>query len=556
MAQKILGLDIGSHSIKAALFDTAFRAYTLTDLFQSAPLRLEEAHPEEHDIIIIESILQMIQKNNIDVKNVVTSLSGKSISNRMLKLPLPPKQLAKVLPFEIENYIPFPLEDLIIDHHIIQATKNETICLAAAAQKNIIENHINLLQRAGIQPSFITFDTISLYNLNQFVQPSAARTYAIVDMGYQKTSICIVTDQKLGLIRTLYTGARDLDEAIRNEMNLTLDQAAEVKEKHGILELEKQPLKSADLQRLSNCIKTVINPLFQEIFQSFHLFRSQDWIAPEAQKIEHVLFCGGSSLLRNLPEYFTQLLNIPSQRLYLLENQDPERASRPKEPLFATAVGVGLKVSARGKNAALIESINFRKGDFSFSKSLGDFQDKMVFFGKWILAIFVLAFIQLLFTNSDLRHRNSLAEKAAISEVKKIIPDDKSKTSKAAIKKLETKVQEIQQKQDVLTSGLNKTTALGVLRQLSVLILNDVQIDTKELSIEGNKITLRGDTDTFASVDKIVAYVQAFPEFSRVEKGDIRDTPEGKKSFQMTILVGEDGKDKDREKDKKPKGGK
>jgi hypothetical protein len=149
-----------------------------------------------------------------------------------------------------------------------------------------------------------------------------------------------------------------------------------------------------------------------------------------------------------------------------------------------------------------------------------------------------------------------LAEKAAISEVKKIIPDDKSKTSKAAIKKLETKVQEIQQKQDVLTSGLNKTTALGVLRQLSVLILNDVQIDTKELSIEGNKITLRGDTDTFASVDKIVAYVQAFPEFSRVEKGDIRDTPEGKKSFQMTILVGEDGKDKDREKDKKPKGGK
>ncbi|MEZ4845886.1 MAG: hypothetical protein R2877_02655 [Bdellovibrionota bacterium] len=64
MAQKILGLDIGSHSIKAALFDTAFRVYTLTDLFQSAPLHLDEAPPEEHDIIITESIQQMLQKQH------------------------------------------------------------------------------------------------------------------------------------------------------------------------------------------------------------------------------------------------------------------------------------------------------------------------------------------------------------------------------------------------------------------------------------------------------------------------------------------------------------
>ncbi|MEZ4845887.1 MAG: pilus assembly protein PilM [Bdellovibrionota bacterium] len=103
----------------------------------------------------------------------------------MLKLPLPPKQLSKVLPFEIENYIPFPLEDLIIDHHIIQSSKTETVCLAAAAQKNIIEHHIHLLGKVGIQPSFITFDTPLLYNLNQLIGGSV-KTYAIIDLGYQK----------------------------------------------------------------------------------------------------------------------------------------------------------------------------------------------------------------------------------------------------------------------------------------------------------------------------------------------------------------------------------
>lgn len=556
MAQKILGLDIGSHSIKAALFDTAFRAYTLTDLFQSAPLRLEEADPEEHDLIITESIQQMIQKNGIDTKNVITALSGKFISNRLLRLPLPPKQLAKVLPFEIESYIPFPLEDLILDHHIIQSSKTETVCLAAAAQKSIIQNHLAMLQKVGIQPSFVTFDTISLYNLNQFVAPQTSKTYAIIDLGYQKSSICIISNQKLGMIRTLYTGGRDIDEAIRTQLNLTLDQAAEVKEKHGILELDNQPLKSGDLQKLSNCIKGVVNPMFQEISQSLNLFRSQDWIPQDAHNIEHVLFCGGTSLLRNLPEYFTQLLRIPSQRLHLLEHQDSERASRPKEPLFATAVGIGLKVSGRGKNAALIESINFRKGDFSFSKSLGDFQDKIFFFGKWVLVIFALAFLQLLIKNNSLRHENNVIEKVALAEIKKIIPDNKSKTSKDGIKKLETKINELQEKQDVLTSGLSRTTALGILRQISVLITEDIKVDAKELSIERNKITMRGDTDAFSSVDKIIASVQGYPEFTRVEKGDIRETPDGKKTFQMTILVGEEGEEgrpanKDKDKRKK-----
>ncbi len=484
----------------------------------------------------------MIQKNHIDTKNVITALSGKFVSNRLLKLPLPAKQISKVLPFEIENYIPFPLEDLIIDHHIIQASKQETVCLVAVAQKSIIESHLQLLKRAGVDPSFITFDSIALYNLNPFVGVSPAQTYAIVDIGHQKTSICIVSNQKVSLIRTLYTGGRDLDEAIRSEMNLTLEQANEVKEKHGILELNNNPLKSGDLQRLSGSIKGVINPLFQEIFQSFHLFRSQDWIPSESHKIEHVLFCGGTSLLRNLPEYFTQLLAIPSQRLYLLENKEPERASRPKEPLFATAVGIGMKISGRGKNASLIESINFRKGDYSFSKSLGDFQDKIIFYSKWVLVIFVLAFLQLLLKNNDLRHRNNVQENAIINEVKKIIPEDKSKTSKSAIKKLETKVQELQSKQDVLTAGLSKTTALGILRHLSVLIPQDIHLDTKELSIEGTKITMRGDTDTFSSVDQIMAHLQTFPEFSRVEKGDIRDTPDGKKSFQITIFVGDQDK--------------
>ncbi|MEZ4845888.1 MAG: hypothetical protein R2877_02665 [Bdellovibrionota bacterium] len=343
----------------------------------------------------------------------------------------------------------------------------------------------------------------------------------------------------------LHRVCHDIDEAIRNDMNLTLNKPdSEVKEKHGILELDNQPLRSGDLQRLSTSIKSVIESAFPRNLP-IHASVPFTRLIPEDSQRNNT-FCSAEERLFFAPavEYFTQLINIPSQRLHLLEDQDPERASRPKEPLFATAVGIGMKVSARGKNAALIESINFRKGIFAFNKSLGDFEDKLWFIGKWVLVIFAVAFLQLLFRNYNLRHENSVVEKAAISEVKKIIPDDKSKSGKAALKKLETKIQELQQKQEVLTAGLNRTTALGILRQLSVLITEDIRVDTKELSIERNKITMRGDTDAFSSVDRIVTSLQTFPEFTRVEKGDVRDTSDGKKSFQLTILVGEEGEEK------------
>lgn len=543
MAQKILGLDIGSHSIKAALFETSFRSYVLTDLFQSPPLMLDETHPEEHEMVISESLQSLIEKNNLQSTNFVTSLSGKLVSNRTLTLPLPAKQIAKVLPFEIEGYTPFPLDDLIIDHHVIDAKKNLTTVLAAAAQKTTIQEHLQILERLKIQPSFITFDSISLYNLNQFVAHENYNTYAIIDLGHQKSAICIISKNNISFIRTIYTGGYDINEAIRTQLNLTLDQAADAKEKHGMLELDEHSVKSSDLRRLSNAIKSVIHPLFQEISQSLQLFRSQEWVSEEDYKIDQVFFCGGTSLLKNLPEYFTSLTDIPSQRMYLLDHQSPDRPSRQKEPVFATAVGIGLKVSGRGKNAAQIESINFRKAEFSFSKSLGDFQDKVFFFGRWILIIFVLAFLQLILKNNMLRSENKTVERAALAQVKKIVPDDKSQTSKAAVKKLETKIQELQNKQDVLTSGLSSTTALGILRNLSTIIPSEIPVDLKEMSIERNKITVRGDTDSFTSVDRVIASVQANPDFQRVEKGDIRETTDGKKSFQMTILVGPAEKD-------------
>ncbi|MEZ4704677.1 MAG: pilus assembly protein PilM [Bdellovibrionota bacterium] len=544
MAQKIIGLDIGSYSIKAALFETTFRNYELISVFHSKPLGLEDIDPVDHEVVITENILQLLQKHRVDKASFVTSIPGRQVSSRLLDLPLPAKQISKVLPFELESYVPFELEDIVIDHHVIDAEKTQSLCMAAATQKQNIEKHLELCNHASVDPTFITFDSIALYNLHNQCLRTDLGTYAIVDIGHTQTSICIVSKQKLHFVRTLYTAGMAMTEAVREKLDLTLSQAMEVKEAHGIVELELRPLQSQDLKRLSNGLKTVIDPLFREILQTFHAYKSQ--MEGRCHPIERVYFCGGSSLIKNLPEYFSSLVNIPSQRLPLFGSNSDEDKKNSKEYMFAGAVAIGLKLAARGKATTDVENIDFRQGEFSYAKDLGDIRDKVLFYGKWAAAVFLVALFQVIFKGQNLSSQLKSAEDRSIQLYSSAFSEDsKPSSSSYAIRKINSKIAELQAKQETLTSGLNQLTALGILQEISEKIPSTIKIDTSTLSIERNKIVLRGSTDSFASVDRIVTTLEKIDGFDRIEKGDIRESAEGDKTFQITILVG--GEEKEEE---------
>ena len=108
------------------------------------------------------------------------------------------------------------------------------------------------------------------------------------------------------------------------------------------------------------------------------------------------------------------------------------------------------------------------------------------------------------------------------------------------MKILESRIAQYRQKEDILTAGLNKLTALDILKEISARIPSNIPIDTQELSIERNKIVLRANTDSLTSVDQIISALRDFSEFTKIEKGDIRESSDGKKAFQLTVIVGEE----------------
>src|SRR4030065_2650558 len=104
MSRIILGLDIGSHSIKAVLLKEGFG--------KVEPVRFIEKLRINGEIQgLIRSIFQ---EGHLKPDIVVSSVAGSNVSVQYLHIPFSDEsKISRVVPKEVENRMPFHLEVMI-----------------------------------------------------------------------------------------------------------------------------------------------------------------------------------------------------------------------------------------------------------------------------------------------------------------------------------------------------------------------------------------------------------------------------------------------------------
>jgi len=385
MGQKVLGLDIGSHSIKGAIYDVAFRAFELTDLYESSAMRIDELGADEKAVVQGESLRQLISENKISADIVVSCVSGMQVSTRVITLPFDKKKLEKVLPFELESYLPFPLDQLIIDYHVISSSRKQTSVLACAVKKDVIANHIKVLKTSGLDPKFIDIDSFNLLNLYHTLNAAPEDTVAIADIGHSKTTLSVITKGNLEFTRAFFKGGKNLTNALRMGLDLTYEQAERVKIKHGILELEDSPSIKKEIKRVAEISKEIMDPLIEEIRQTIYSFKAQHSTdATMVKTIKNLYLCGGTSLMRNIDSYFTAKTGIETSLLHAFPpDHEISRKLANRERIMSGAIGLGLKsvLRAQGKQTS---DINLRKEEYTFQHEFKNLRGRATFIGTWL----------------------------------------------------------------------------------------------------------------------------------------------------------------------------
>lgn len=301
--------------------------------------------------LIIKNMVDKARGRRIAVKYVVASLPEQKAFLQVIKVPKMEKdELKTAIPFEIENYIPVPVDQVYLDYELISPefsnTKNLDV-LIGAMSKNIVDSYSYCIKEAGLIPKALEVESQSIARV-LIKNHVSSSPILIIDFGKSTTSFIVFSGRSLRFTSSIDMSSQKLTQAISQELGKTLGEAEKLKLKYG--------LEVSDKSARNKKVVEVMNPLIIDLIKQtkkyidyYHTHSNNMPISEGGGRIEKVLLCGGGSNLKGLSKFISRELGIKAEIANPWINIFPELNKKIpkisfKESLgYTTALGLALR---------------------------------------------------------------------------------------------------------------------------------------------------------------------------------------------------------------------
>ena len=153
------------------------------------------------------SIREALSSAGITAKSVVASLPRRLVTVRFARLPqAPPEQIRGMIEFEAQQYILFPLNEVILDYHVptgigtgISSGQDDLqTVLLVAARRSLIADIVSVFDRVGVE---LTQLSVSALALAEHVRDSLEPT-AVIALESGSMDVSVVADGQLLFTRS------------------------------------------------------------------------------------------------------------------------------------------------------------------------------------------------------------------------------------------------------------------------------------------------------------------------------------------------------------------
>jgi type IV pilus assembly protein PilM len=295
----------------------------------------------------IRPVLKKPTFGSINAKRVVTGLPAAKIFTRTLQLPpMDPDDLEQAVRYEVEQYVPVPVNDLSIDYQILNhphqkkasgASKTEEAqidVIMVAAPTAIVNSYIKLfefleLQVEAIEPN-LTAVVRAMQNAGQ-----ALGTSLIIDMGSSSTDLTIY-DGAIPLTGSVPVGGDHYTNALVKALGIKPDQATEIKVKFGI-----GPSGMRD--KVAGALDPQLKDLVKEARRVLKFYQDR---SEKQRMIDGIIISGGTASMPGLAEYLQQTLKLPlvvANPWKGLDIKKDKAVGSHDAPMYTTAIGLALR---------------------------------------------------------------------------------------------------------------------------------------------------------------------------------------------------------------------
>jgi type IV pilus assembly protein PilM len=340
----MVGIDIGSHSVKAVLLNQKETHYRL-EAFAIEPM--PKGAMVERTIQDIEAVGRVInkirKKLSKNVTQAATAVSGQAVITKVIfmDVALTDAELESQIEIEADSLIPYPLEEVSIDFETLDVNDTDPSkvnVLLSAARTESIEARAGAIESGGLIPKVVDVESYALSRnielcLNSLPDDASEQVVAFIDVGATMTLISVVQGGHTLYTRDQNFGGEQYTNSIVSYYNKSFDEAEFAKT-------------AGDLP--PNYTFEVLAPFQTSFLQQVRRAIQMFLTTSGKEQVDYIVLSGGTSLIFGLDKLLIDELGVhsiimdPFEKMELAPSIDRELLEKQKSQL-AVATGLALR---------------------------------------------------------------------------------------------------------------------------------------------------------------------------------------------------------------------
>lgn len=302
----MVGIDIGSHEIKAILLSQTADGYKIVS---HAAVPVKKGAINDHEIrdvdAVVESLKQVKRILPKSAKFASVAVSGSAVMTKVIYMDasLSEEEMESQIEIEADNLIPYSLDEVSIDFETLNVNSTDPtkvdVLLSACRTENI-DARVDALDDINLESKVVDIEGYALGRAYEIVAAQLpegveGKVVALVDIGANITTFAVVENGETSFVREQAFGGEQFTQSILSFYGMSHEQAEKAK-------LE------GDLPR--NYMFEVLSPFQTQLLQQIKRTLQIYCTSSGKDKVDHIILCGGTSKLEGMANLLTNELGV------------------------------------------------------------------------------------------------------------------------------------------------------------------------------------------------------------------------------------------------------
>ena len=347
MGKAVVGIDIGSSTLRAVEIDDATKP--TPTVLRAHEVALPEGSVKRGEILEVNTVASALKRlwaaGGFRSKDVALGIGGQSVIVRDLVVPrMPLAQIKESLPFQVQDLLPVPVADAVLDFYPISESTGESgptvNGLLIAAFKQAVTMNVTAATMAGLHPVSMDLLPFAMTRIHARSHPTAG-TAVHMNIGANATSIVIVQGAVPLFVRIIPSGGDDATRALMTRLSIPREKAEGYKRELGLSAVPRDE----EQQRAAEVIHESTSELLTAIRNTLAYFAG---VRP-GTVFEHISVAGGATRMSGFATALAESTRVTVVPVNPLASVTVARALRGKvsdERIQAWTTSIGLAVGS------------------------------------------------------------------------------------------------------------------------------------------------------------------------------------------------------------------